>query len=177
MRVAGRFPWLTVSVFVLTTLVTAAQFAWPGVVPALRRQPSMVADGEAWRFVTAWLVHDEGARQIVFNFTALAIAGTFVELVLGRWIWVAAYVIGGLSGEIAGLFWQPVGAGNSVAVCGLIGALASWQARRRAVPVLARFIFPLACFGGGLVLIANRDIHGPPLLVGGAIGLLGKAPQ
>ena len=170
----ARLPWLTVAVFLVTTAFTAAQMVWPGVLPALQRQPSMLA-GEYWRFITAWLVHDEGARQIVFNFAALAVAGTFVELMLGRTIWVLAYVAGGLSGEIAGIFWQPFGAGNSVAVCGLIGVLAIWQLRREGVPVVARLVFPLLCFGGALVLIANHDIHGPPLLVGGAIGFLGRA--
>jgi len=173
---AGRLPWLTIAVLALTSAVTAAQFVWPQVLPALRRQPSML-EGEIWRFITAWLVHDEGARQIVFNLVALAVAGTFVELVLGRFIWIAAYVAGGLAGEIAGIFWQPIGAGNSVAVCGLIGVLASWQLRRNGVPLAARLIFPLAAFGGGLVLIANHDIHGPPLLVGGVIGFLGRAPD
>ena len=166
-----RLPWLTVSIFVLTTAFTAAQLVWPGLLPALQRQPSMLA-GEYWRFVTAWLVHDEGARQIVFNFAALAIAGTFVELMLGRRIWIAAYVAGGLAGEIAGIFWQPIGAGNSVAVCGLIGVLAVWQLRRAGIPVLARLLFPALAFGGALLLIANQDIHGPPLLVGGIIGWL-----
>lgn len=172
----GRLPWLTVSVLVLTTVITAAQLVWPEVLPTLRRQPSMVADGEVWRFVTAWFVHDSGARQIAFNLAALAIVGTFVELVLGRAIWVLTYAASGLAGEIAGLFWQPIGAGNSVAVCGLIGALASWQLRRPNIPILARLVFPVVCFGGALLLIANQDIHGPPLLVGGAIGSLARKP-
>ena len=83
---------------------------------------------------------------------------------------------GGLAGETAGIFWQPVGAGNSVAVCGLIGALASWQLRRGNIPALARFVFPVVCFGGAVLLIANHDIHGPPLLVGGAVGSFARKP-
>ncbi len=38
---------------------------------------------------------------------------------------VAAQLVGGLTGELVGWAgWQPVGAGNSVGVCGLAGALA-----------------------------------------------------
>lgn len=169
-----RTPRLTVAVFVVTLAVTMAQLVWPEVLPALRRQPSMIAEGEVWRFASAWLVHDEGVRQIAFNLTALAIAGTLVEIMLGGVAWVIAYAGAGLAGEIAGIFWQPVGAGNSVAVCGLVGALAAWQAMRRDIPVVARLVFPLVYFAGALVLVANSDIHGPPLLIGGAVGWASK---
>src|SRR5690606_1619972 len=63
-RLTRRIPWLTIVVFVVTAAFTAAQALMPELLPALRRQPSMVWDGQVWRFVTAWLVHDEGALQI-----------------------------------------------------------------------------------------------------------------
>jgi len=169
-----RTPRLTVAVFVVTLAVTMMQLVWPEVLPALRRQPSMIAGGEVWRFVSAWLVHDEGVRQVAFNLTALAIAGTLIEFMLGGAAWLIAYVGAGLAGEISGIFWQPVGAGNSVAVCGLIGALAAWQVMRRDIPVIARLVFPPVCFAGALVLVVSSDIHGPPLLVGGAVGWASK---
>jgi hypothetical protein len=43
------------------------------------------------------------------------------------------YLGAGLTGQVAGVFWQPVGAGNSVAVCGLAGLLA-WSLCHERMP-------------------------------------------
>jgi rhomboid protease GluP len=166
-----RIPWLTIGVFVVTGAVTGAQFAWPGLIPALQRQPSMIERWEVWRFVTAWLVHDGGWSQIVFNFAALASVGTMVELNLGRMAWMAAYLAGGLTGEIAGIFWQPVGAGNSVAICGLAGLLAAFQAMRSDLPMLRRFVWPGVAAALALYLVGSANIHGLPIIAGAAVGI------
>jgi len=60
----------------------------------------------------------------VSNLAFLALIGVIAEQVLSRPQWLALYLAGGAAGELAGYAWQPVGAGNSVAVCGLAGALA-----------------------------------------------------
>ena len=70
-----------------------------------------------------------------------------------------------LGGELIGLAWQPVGAGNSVGNLGLVGALAvgalvAIMARRRTVPLLVGLVVVL---GGGAVLLVGRDIHGAAL--------------
>ena len=85
------------------------------------------------------------------------------------WLTIAVF-----AATLALIAWQPFGAGNSVAVCGLAGALATWQALRDDIPLAARLVFPAVCFAGALVLIANSDIHGPPLLVVAVIGWLAK---
>lgn len=164
-----RLPWLTLAVFATTAVVTGAQVFVPWLLPALQRQPSMLA-GEPWRFVTAWLVHDGGWRQIAFNFTALAVVGTLAELRIGRWPWIAAYGLGGFAGEIAGVFWQPVGAGNSVAISGVAAMLAVDVGADRALPMPQRLGYPLVLAAAALWLTAVRDIHGPPLLTGFIIG-------
>ena len=43
------------------------------------------------------------------------------------------YLAAGLTGQVASVFWQPVGAGNSVAVCGLAG-LVAWSLRHERMP-------------------------------------------
>ncbi|MGH7505733.1 MAG: rhomboid family intramembrane serine protease [Longimicrobiales bacterium] len=155
-------------------VVTASQFVWHDVLTSLRRDPAMIANAQYWRFVTAWLVHDDGLEQIVFSFTTLAILGTFAERLFGRRLWGMAYVACGLVGEVAGIFWQPVGGGNSVALCGLAGLLAVYLAARTDQPVQVRFGFPVVVLGGGILLTAMSDIHGPPLMAGILIGLIAR---
>jgi membrane associated rhomboid family serine protease len=61
----------------------------------------------------------------VFNLLGLVLVGVAAERRLGARAWLAAYLVGGLTGELVGWAgWQPVGGGNSIGVCGLAGALA-----------------------------------------------------
>jgi rhomboid protease GluP len=163
------FPWLTVAVFVVTSIVTGWMLLQPQIGTALQRDPLMLG-GEWWRFVTTWLVLTDGWLQIVINSLGLLIFGTLVERRYGRLWWIAAYVIAGLAGEIAGIFWQPVGGGNSVAICGLIGLFSVGLTQRKALPVPARW----GSFGGwgaiGVWLATRADIHGAALLAGFAVG-------
>jgi membrane associated rhomboid family serine protease len=71
---------------------------------------------------TSLLVHD-GWAALAFNLVGFAILGAAVERRMGAARWVVFYLVGGLVGEIVALWWQPVGAGNSVASFGLVGAL------------------------------------------------------
>ncbi len=170
-------PVLTLSVFALTAVVTGLQFVVPGLLETLQRDPAMLAQGQVWRFVTAWLVQADGVPQILVNFPALLVAGTLCEWLFSWRVWASAYVMGGLVGEIFGLVWQPVGGGNSVAILGLVGVLlvrmTVWQGhngvQRFASPVLGLLI--------GAWLIVMRDIHGPALLAGYAVGLVAVRPR
>ena len=161
-----RIPRLTIAVFGVTAAFTTAQFFVPGLLEALRRQPSMITQGETWRFVTTWLVHDDGLKQIALNFPLLAIAGTLAEFAFHRRAWIGAYVLAGLTGEVAGLAWQPVGAGNSVAVLGLVGLVVGWWTCHASVPPVPRAVMPIALIALAVWLAMIHDIHGPALAVG-----------
>jgi rhomboid protease GluP len=74
------------------------------------------------------------------------------------------YLLCGLTGEIAGYFWEPYNAGMSVAGAGLLGSLAAWvilSAPPWQVKLGAGFIVL-----GAVILICISDIHGPPILGG-----------
>lgn len=166
-----RLPWLTLAVFVVTSVVTAAMYARPewGIGTALMRDPLMLA-GQWWRFATAWLVNVDGWPQILVNSAGLLLFGSVAELRAGRRWWLAGYVVAGLAGEVAGIFWQPLGGGNSVAVCGLIGLFSATQLAQKDLPLLARYLSGLVWTGLGLWLLAVRDIHGAALVAGHAVG-------
>jgi hypothetical protein len=68
-----------------------------------------------------------------------------MERVVSRWVWLVAYVGGGLVGQVFGHHWQPVGGGNSVAVCGLVGLLVVLLAFARIDGRLPRLVPPLWC--------------------------------
>ena len=119
------FPLLTVSVAGVTTVVSVAGLLVEPVLLALRRDPTALAAGQFWRLITALLVQDGGVPGTVLNLLGLVMVGIAAERQLGRGWWSLAYLGGGLSGELVGWAgWQPIGAGNSVGVCGLAGALA-----------------------------------------------------
>jgi rhomboid protease GluP len=165
-----RVPWLTLLVFAATSAVTAVMLAgWPWLGPALERDPKMLA-GEWWRFVTSWFVLTDGWVQIGLNSVGLLAYGTLVELTLGGVWWVVAYVVAGLAGEIAGIFWQPVGGGNSVAICGLIGLFSVWQAMQPHTAGPPRVLNAVVWGGIGLWLVTHDDIHGAALVAGFVVG-------
>jgi hypothetical protein len=206
-----RRTWLTLTVFVVTAVPSLLQAFWPAVLTSLERTPA-VRDGEVWRLVTSLLVQDGGWAGGVSNLLFLLVVGAVAERVLPRWLWGLCYLAAGLTGQLVGLAWQPIGAGNSVAVCGLAGALVAallggWPAPSWTPTVVAWWCGALggtisgtallvglaAAFaaqlavqvtrgerriglvvaGAALVyavaLIALRNLHGPPLLVGAVL--------
>ncbi len=214
-----RRSWLTLTVFVVTAVPSLLQVPFPAVLTSLQRTPA-VRDGEVWRIGTSLLVQDGGWFGTLSNLLFLLVVGAVAERVLPRWLWLVCYLAGGLTGQLFGLAWQPVGGGNSVAICGLAGALvaAMLGARFRHVPlwtpavvawwcgalagtissaalivgIVAAVATQGALMAGGetgrgnrvvarvvgfaalafaVVLIAYRNIHGPPILVGAGIAV------
>ncbi len=85
-----------------------------------------VADGAWWQLMTSAFTHEE-VLHIGFNMLALYFLGPMLESVLGRWRFLALYLVSALAGSAAVMLWslpyiQTLGA--SGAVFGLMGALA-----------------------------------------------------
>jgi hypothetical protein len=129
-----RAPVLTFCVLLPTGALSVAGLAVPAVERALRRDGAAIGHGQAWRLATGLLVQDGGVAGTVLNLLGLAIIGVLAERLLSRPHWAIGYAGGAVAGELAGWAgWQPVGAGNSVAVCGLsaVLAVALWRDARR----------------------------------------------
>lgn len=74
--------------------------------------------------VTPLLVHADGWLQFIVNMFYLILIGTTVEHQCGSTGLLFFYFTGGIAGEIAGyVSWDLYGAGASVGVFGVIGAL------------------------------------------------------
>jgi rhomboid protease GluP len=153
--IRGRVPWITLAVLALTAGVTILGLIRPGVLNALARRGGELSDSP-WRLLTSLLVHDGGPAQIVVNLLGIAVVGAAAEWRFGPVRWLLLYLGGGLTGQFAGLLWQPEGAGASVALCGLIGGLlAVLLARRGALPPLA------VLYSLGLIAALVGALRGP----------------
>ena len=166
---------LTVTVVSGTALITGASLVYPGILLALQRSPAALG-GQVWRFITPLFVERGGWMEIAFNLVSLLAVGALAERLWGRRRWVIFYLTGGVTGEAFGLAWRPIGAGSSVAACGLLGACALWALARRTswLAVLAGLLTIVM----GVVLTVMRNLHGPPLLVSAlAAGLAIRGPE
>jgi membrane associated rhomboid family serine protease len=125
-----RFPILTAAVFVLTATFSVYQLVGhDDLLARFQRDPARIADGEWYRLVTSLVFQDGGVVGTASNLLFLLVLGALVELALGHWRWAALYVAGAAAGQAAGCAFGTVGAGNSIAVCGLAGGILAAYAR------------------------------------------------
>lgn len=133
-RLAGlhRRPVTTMTVLAVTAAANLTQFAVPGTLAHFQRTPAEL-HGQWWRMVTSLFVQDGGVVGTLSNLLFLALIGAAAEQVLSRPRWLLHYFGVGVAAEIVGYFWDPLGGGNSIAVCGLTGAvmLALWRGDTR----------------------------------------------
>lgn len=128
--------------------------------------PGLVAQGEWWRLVTTGFLHF-GLLHIALNMIALWMLGQQLEPVLGRWRFLAMYLISLLGGSAAIMLFYPAGgavAGASGAVFGLLGAF---------LIVLIRLRMPVSLIVPTIVINAIISVFVPGIAllahVGGAI--------
>ena len=90
---------------------------------ALGGEPVGVADGEWYRMLSAAFLHQQ-IWHLALNMFALWVLGGALEPVLGRWRFIALYLLSALGGSAASLATSDViSFGASGAVFGLMGAL------------------------------------------------------
>jgi rhomboid protease GluP len=80
------------------------------------------ASGEWWRLIACVFVHI-GIVHLVLNMYALYMIGLYLEPVLGRWKFLAAYLSTGVLASLTSLWWSAdrVSAGASGAIFGMYG--------------------------------------------------------
>lgn len=160
-------PALSAGLLVVLIACFVAQVLYPPLLALSERSP-MVAHGQPWRLLTSSWFQDGGPAGTALNLTMLIAIGWVAETKLSRRCWVAAYMGGAVAGGLAGLAWQPFGAGNSAAILGVAGALFATTAlrgesRRQRLYGAAPL---LAC----LLMAGLHDIHGPAMAAGALIG-------
>lgn len=84
-----------------------------------------IATGQWWRLVTSGYLHS-GILHLALNMYALWILGPYCERLLGRWRYIALYVISGIGGATAEFLLRDPGTyavGASGSIFGLMAAL------------------------------------------------------
>jgi len=168
-----RRPWLTLAICATLGACLLCQWLVPPLLAALQRDAVAISAGQWWRLATALFFQDGGIRGGVFNIALLLFVGAVAEQRMQRTRWIAIYLIGGVASECLALYWQPVGAGNSIATCALAGSVLVLAGRPdRRWPSAALRILAVA---SALLLLGKRDIHGAAFVLGAALGaILGK---
>ncbi|GAA2031910.1 rhomboid family intramembrane serine protease [Agromyces tropicus] len=134
---AGRgAPVVTYSIIGITVAVYLLQ-----LIPGLAVTDRLLYAGvyslpfnfEPWRMITSMFVHSTGLIfHILLNMYTLWIFGQLLENVLGRWRFLALYLISGLAGSVAVLWLSDPRSGvvgASGAIFGLMGAFLVIQRR------------------------------------------------
>ena len=94
--------------------------------------PALVAQGEWWRLLSSMFLHS-GAIHLGLNMLSLYFLGSFVEQAFGRSRFLALYLLSGVSGGLAYLYFGPFGqpaVGASGAIFGLLGGVLGYALRR-----------------------------------------------
>jgi rhomboid protease GluP len=94
--------------------------------------PALVAQGEAWRLLSSVFLHS-GAVHLGFNMISLYFLGSFVEVAFGRARFLALYLLSGLAGGLAYLYFGDFNApavGASGAIFGLLGGILGYALRQ-----------------------------------------------
>lgn len=109
--------------------------------------PGLVAQGEVWRLLTSAFLHS-GFTHLALNMLSLYFLGSFAEATFGRLRFLALYLLSGISGGLAYLYFSPldsIAVGASGAIFGLIGGVFGYAIRRGTFsprdPVIGQLLF------------------------------------
>lgn len=122
---------------------------------------------QPWRLLSSVFLHG-GPAHLLLNLGALLLVGTLAEAPVGRWRWLTAYLLSGVGGSLASLWWHVRGVhsvGASGAIFGLYGLLlallvtrtlrSSYQERAGIMGFL--LFFALSSLVGGLEAAATDN--------------------
>lgn len=171
------WPWATTVVLAAVLVMIGLQYGVHGLSEHLMRQPDALHDGQWWRVFTALFIQSSGLLQIVINVPALAVAGPVAERCFGPGRWLLIFFGSGVAANIVSeAGWSRHGGGCSIAICGLVGALAAVCLARTANPKRQR-VMAIAILAAGVFLGAIENNHGAGLLAGCVLGLAVAWPR
>ena len=150
-------------------LGTVLAAVWPGLHPWLARDGLATLHGQLWRLVTPVLVQPGPVALVVGLFVLVALVAWPAERWFGSARMATLYLVGTVAGDIAGIWWDPQGAGIAIAGCGVLGGFAVWWLRmRRSGPVSAGLWVIVI----GVFLAVGHAIYGVALLAGAVAGFV-----
>ena len=142
--------------------------------------PELVAEGQIWRLPTSVFLHS-GLTHLALNMLSLYFLGSFAEQSFGRGRFFSMYVLSGVSGGIAYLYFggfdEPA-VGASGAIFGILGGILGHAFRRGTFswrnPVIRQLLILVAInlFLGASIPNISNTAHIGGLVGGAAFGWL-----
>jgi rhomboid protease GluP len=170
-RVWVPVPPVAAALVGLFVTLGVAQIVYPAMIDVLQRGP----DRPWWQVLTALLAQSDGWTQLIFNLAALAAIAPVAERVLGPWTTLLVFAVAGVASQtVSALGWSRYGGGDSVAICGLLGALTVLYMTRGPRPALRRLLWLIPATTVVLCVLTNN--HGVGLAVGCMFGSFCPAP-
>ncbi len=135
--------------------------------------PEFVAEGQAWRLVTSAFLH-AGFAHLALNMLSLYFLGSFAEVSFGRGRFLALYLVSGIAGGLAFLYFggfADVVVGASGAIFGLLGGVFGFTIRQGTFstqnPIIRQLLIltALNLFLGATIPGVSNTAH-----VGGLVG-------
>ncbi|HJQ30332.1 MAG TPA: rhomboid family intramembrane serine protease [Rubrobacter sp.] len=142
--------------------------------------PSAVAHGEVWLLLSSTFLHS-GFIHLALNMLSLYFLGSFVEVAFGRSRFLALYLLSGLAGGIAYLYFgafHGLVVGASGAIFGLLGGVLGFSLRRGTFswqnPLIRQLLIltALNLYIGFSVPNISNTVHIGGLVGGAAFGWL-----
>lgn len=166
---------MTYSLIAVCVVVFIAQLVSNGVVTDALFYYPPVTESEPWRMITSMFVHSPGSYlHILFNMFSLFVIGPPMEMALGRWRFLALYMLSGLGGSVAVLLMAPMTGvlGASGAIFGLLGAFFVIQRSLGGRNVQIIIVIALNLVLGFIIPNVAWQAHLGGLLVGGLVAFV-----
>lgn len=175
LRSGSNAPVVTWTIIGLCVIVYLLQLVTQGAVTNALFYHPVLTEYQPWRMLTSLFVHSEQSfLHIVFNMYSLLIFGPILERALGRWRFLALYLLSGLGGSVAVLLIEPrIGVlGASGAIFGLLGAFFVIQRRLGGNSLQLVIVIGLNLVIGFVIPQIAWQAHIGGLIVGGITALV-----
>ncbi len=177
LRSTSTSPVVTWSIIALCVVVSIVQYltGGPNVGAATRALVYFppLTELQPWRMLTALFLHGS-FLHILFNMYSLLVFGPILERSLGRWRFLALYLLSGFGGSVAVLLIAPTSAvlGASGAIFGLLGAFFVIQRRLGGNNLQLIIVIGLNLVIGFVIPNIAWQAHIGGLVVGGIVAFV-----
>lgn len=174
-RPGSSVPVVSYSIIALCVIIYLLQLVTGGVVTNALFYHPVLTEVQPWRMLTSLFVHsDQSFLHILFNMYSLLIFGPILERAIGRWRFLALYLLSGLGGSVAVLLIAPtIGVlGASGAIFGLLGAFFVIQRKLGGNSLQLVIVIGLNLVIGFIVPNIAWQAHVGGLVVGGIVAFV-----
>lgn len=174
-RPGSSTPVVTYTIIAICVVVFIAQLVSNGLVTNALFYHPFLTEFEPWRMITSLFLHStQSYLHIVFNMFSLFVIGPSLEIALGRWRFLALYLLSGFGGSVAVLLLAPTTGvlGASGAIFGLLGAFFIIQRHLGGRNVQIIIVIAINLVLGFIIPNVAWQAHVGGLVVGGIVAFV-----